>query len=170
MTSEVAEPVPRIGELRAADVRRCVVGHLRGGDRIDVVVLAAPRATPFVGQVELVERRAGRGHHVVLRCPACGLGKERLVVRRGRLECRSCSGHLTRRQAERSMRTFRREGGLEEDALVRLLQRPGPCTPGRLERARELKDDLDAIDRARFCQLLLDIDGLVELADEGVSG
>jgi hypothetical protein len=68
------------------------------------------------------------------------------------------------------MRTFRWEGGLEEDALVRLLQRPGSCTPGRLERARELKDNLDAIDRARIHQLLLDIDGLVELADEGVSG
>jgi hypothetical protein len=110
------------------------------------------------------------GHHLVLRCPTCGGGKECLVVHGAGLRCRPCSGRLTLRQAQRSTRAFQSEGGLEHDAMLRLLQRPGPCTPGRLSRARSLKAALDGIDRARVDELLVDVDGLVDLADGVVSG
>jgi hypothetical protein len=167
MTFEVHPP--RLGELRAADVRRELGASARAGERVDVVVLGLPGKPPFAGIVALVDKRAGRGRHVVLLCPACSRGREVLVDGgRGQLVCRPCARQRTRRQRERALRAFRLEGGREEDALMRLVGRPGSPTSARLDLAGDLTRQIALISRLQLQRLGAEADGILDVIDREV--
>jgi hypothetical protein len=86
--------IPRIGELRMADVRAVFGESLAHMTTIDVLVIDADATTALTARVELGELPAGPGRHLALRCPSCGDLKHSLFARRGSLGCRSCHRHV----------------------------------------------------------------------------
>jgi len=151
MESEVA--LPRVGELRLADLKAVYGASLRSMCHIDVLVLDAGGGVPVTARVELGELRAGRGNHCALVCPSCGAGKSLLLARHGALKCRGCHGHLTRRALEHRSHDWTRLGGGEEDAILRVFQPARHLTPGRLDQARDLAAALVAADQLRVTEL-----------------
>lgn len=150
---------PRIGELHVQDVRDAISS---GSLHVTVMVLAADGGLPFVGRVDLGEKRSGRSSHRVFLCPECRRPRRVLYIAGpSRLLCADCSDHRTRRQRERTFASWRR-GGREEDELFRLLLRPGRCEAA-LRRAHRLVDELLAGDHDRLMALRRVSDAITEV-------
>ncbi len=133
-----------IGALRIRDVRRAVPGARPVND-VAVMVLGHDGEPPFIGGVKLTSKRSGRGEHLALLCPACAMPRAVLYSRRGSLACAACTRRRTRRQAERTLASWKR-GGREEDRLLRLIGRRRP-----LDQVRALVNEIveGDVDRAR---------------------
>ena len=113
-----------VGILRMRDLRDAARG-LRAGHRVGVLVLGACGGPPFVGAVTITTKRSGRSEHQALRCDSCGKPRHVLYLRAGVLGCATCARRRTRRQAERTLATWRM-GGREEDRLLRMVGRGYP--------------------------------------------
>jgi hypothetical protein len=143
------EVMGAVGELRVGDVQTVLGGGARAGASIEVLILAVDDGAPFVGSVSLGLMRKGRTMHLGLVCAACRLANRSLFVGEdNKLGCRRCLHRLTRHQAERTLRTWRKCGGREEDRLQRLIRR-GDTTPAGLRAARRLGVELLEGDRDR---------------------
>ena len=163
MTTEVDEAVrpPVPGVLDVRDLRRVLGDRLRGMARVAVVVLAAEGAASFIGEVRLGLKRAGRGAHVGIVCPRCEASRLSLLVgAEGELACRRCLGHLTRAQRESKASAWRRCGGREEDALIRLIRRSG-ASQGAQVRARALVRRIRAVEDVLLEETLTRCDGVM---------
>ena len=113
------------------------------------VVVLADAGIAFVGSVTTAAKPSGRGLHRALSCPGCGAPKLRLLAdRRGGLGCAGCLGRLTRRQAERTCRSWYALGGQIEHRILGLLT--GRRGTAAHERAAELIDELRSDDQARW--------------------
>lgn len=113
-----------VGILRMRDLRDAARG-LRAGHRVGVLVLGACGEPPFVGPVTITTKRSGHSEHPALRCDSCGKPRHVLYLRAGVLGCATCARRRTRRQAERTLATWRM-GGREEDRLLRMVGRGYP--------------------------------------------
>jgi late competence protein required for DNA uptake (superfamily II DNA/RNA helicase) len=144
----------RTGEVTIREIRKAVGVTTRAGATVGVFVLSSSGDAPFIGQVLVGEGQRGRSMHLTLVCPRCEAGKRSLFVgRANELGCRRCLHRLTRHQAERTLRSWRRCGGREEDQLQRLVRRGGLTSAG-LSLAQALADELLEGDRDRVAALV----------------
>lgn len=119
------EVMPCRGEVRVRDARAALGDAFASYPYVDLLVLARDGGTPIACRVELVDLVSGPRTHRVFACPACQAAVRLLIARRGRLRCRACDRTRTRRQLERTRADWRRLGGIDEDAMLRLLSAPG---------------------------------------------
>jgi hypothetical protein len=158
---------PRLGEVRTRDLRAVYGSALRRMAAVDLIVVAE-RGAPVTARVELAPVASGWSWRPALVCPACLDTTHLLLAREGKLQCRRCCRHKTRRQAERSLADFRRRGGQEEDRLLRMLTHPTARRALCLTEARRLVKALLVGDRVRIALLrekLQALTALVEVAD-----
>lgn len=130
------EVMPCRGEVRVRDARAALADAFASAPHVDLLVLARDGGTPVVCRVELVELVSGPHTHRVFACPACQAAVRLLIARRGSLRCRACDRTRTRRQLERTRADWRRLGGMDEDAVLRLLSAPGASAAKRSRAAR----------------------------------
>ena len=133
---------------------------------IEVVVLAT-EGTPFIGRVQLGEIPGGPGAHRGLMCGRCRVAKYKLFVfEAGELACMGCGGLRSRRQNQRTSRTWLHLGGKEEDFVLRAL-RPGRRNNLVSERVERTASDLVAGDRARWGELRVRVGAALMVATAG---
>lgn len=140
--------MPCRGEVRVRDARVAMGAGFLVAPWVDLLVLARDGGTPVACRVDLVELVSGPRTHRVFACPACRSAVRLLIARRGRLRCRACDRTRTRRQLERTRADWRRLGGSDEDALLRLLSAPRSSDAKRAEAARLAERITDADARA----------------------
>ena len=109
---------------------------------VSVVVLHAA-GPPLLRLVQFGEIPGGNAIHRGLRCP-CGSAKYKLFYDGVELGCARCTRRRSRRQSERTRRSWVREGGDLEDRVLRAL-RPGrrssDVPPALQDLAQRLVDD-----------------------------
>lgn len=142
--------LPRVGELRASDLRKVFGEEVWNKHHVDVLVLGAPAELPAAARVLLDRLRQGRGQHLAVRCPGCARAVLALRVIAGALRCAQCGSRLTRQQSEKETREWQL-GGRQEDELNRLLSRQGTRTDSGRAHARGLARGLLQMDSDRVC-------------------
>ena len=136
-----------IGQVRVEQVRVLIGSALRDTPKVTVLVFDHRGRLPSLVQLELVDKRAGRGVHRAFVCPGCRRARELLLTDGlGSLRCRTCLGELTRRQREHNRADWRR-GGRDTDALLRAV---GRRDRRGLARARALAGKLVQLDHQRL--------------------
>lgn len=158
-----APALPRIGEVRARDIRK-LLPHDQRAHELHVLVLGNAGEPPSVQRVTLAQFRRGRGLHIGLLCPACCTARTVLYLVDGHLRCRTCSGHRTRHQQEKRLSSWK-TGGLEEDHLHRLFQ-TGLRTELAKARAARLVGQLVEGDTNRLAALLPRVHAVLRLKPE----
>jgi hypothetical protein len=156
MASEVI--LPRLGQLRTADLVATYGSALRTMTYVDVLVIAETFGAPIAARVELGVLPSGRGAHRALVCPGCLCCSHLLLARAGKLRCRRCARDRTPHQRKRTLAEWRRRGGREGDLLLRLLAHPTRgLTSAKVEQARALITSLVAADWARLERIREDL-------------
>jgi len=151
------EVMPTFGRVCTWEARAALGPAWSSEDHVHLLVID-PRGGAVIDQVALTEMKAGRAFHRAFLCAGCGRPKTVLHADRGVLRCSRCLGRRTRRQGERTRADWRRRGGEQEDALLRLLLRRGGRAPAVLDRARRLMVELIGGDQDRFLALKPKID------------
>jgi hypothetical protein len=140
------------GVVRIGEARRALGRRLFELDEIGVSVLVDGEGV-VQATIGLVDLRAGRaGYHRRFACPSCGRGVEllRWYSHQGFL-CARCQPHRTHRQKKNGTEWWRREGGEQLDALVRVALKPTAAR--RIERMTALVEELIQIDQERMADL-----------------
>ena len=152
-------------ELRSADLKLMFGSQARELTKLSVTM---PTETGRIITVDVTVRRVSFGHaaRAGFVCQSCSATAHVLFLVEEVLRCSRCFPRRSRRQTERTLRSWNRLGGREEDALLRLLARPRPPFAA-LAKARFAMERLLAADRAR---LLLLQDKLRELEAVVVHG
>lgn len=148
MTYEVVVAA-QIGILTTADARK-----VPAEKKSFPVVVLRPDAPPFVGVVEFGDIPGGHAAHRGLKCPRCARPNYKLFYNGLELGCARCTRQRSRRQIERSCRSWNKYGGALEDLLLRAL-RPGRSTSSVPPAIGEAARRLTAEDEER-CSALLD--------------
>ena len=152
MTKEIR--VPQLGEVRIRDVRAALGSEFSKAIFVDLLVLGRPGEPASAGRVYFVDRPSGRGCQRNLACPVCHLARAVLFTdAKGGLGCARCARRRTRHQLECACRSYRRDGGREEDELLRIVGRPTTA----VERVEALAKQIVEIDRRRWEALQPDI-------------